>query len=43
MELLIDTQGNEKRTLGAVEFGTDAKALFGPGLSVRTRPPTRPP
>jgi hypothetical protein len=32
MELLIDTQGNEKRTLGAVEFGTDAAALFGPGL-----------
>jgi hypothetical protein len=32
MELLIDTQGNEKRTLGAVEFGTDAKALFGPGI-----------
>jgi hypothetical protein len=32
MELLIDTQGNEKRTLGAVEFGTDATPLFGPGL-----------
>jgi hypothetical protein len=32
MELLIDTQGNEKRTLGAVEFGTEATALFGPGL-----------
>jgi von Willebrand factor type A domain len=32
MELLIDTQGNEKRTLGAVEFGTEAAALFGPGL-----------
>jgi hypothetical protein len=31
MELLIDTQGNEKRTLGAVEFGTDAAPLFGPG------------
>lgn len=31
-ELLIDTQGNEKRTLGAVEFGTDAVPLFGPGL-----------
>jgi hypothetical protein len=31
MELLIDTQGNEKRTLGAVEFGTDAQPLFGPG------------
>jgi hypothetical protein len=32
MELLIDTQGNEKRTLGAVQFGTDATPLFGPGL-----------
>ncbi len=32
LELLIDTQGNEKRTLGAVEFGTDAAPLFGPGL-----------
>jgi hypothetical protein len=32
MELLIDTQGNEKRTLGAVEFGSDALPLFGPGL-----------
>jgi hypothetical protein len=32
MELLMDTQGNERRTLGAVEFGTDAAALFGPGV-----------
>ena len=32
MELLMDTQGNEKRTLGAVEFGTDAAPLFGPGV-----------
>jgi hypothetical protein len=32
LELFIDTQGNEKRTLGAVEFGSDAQALFGPGL-----------
>jgi len=32
MELFIDTQGNEKRTLGAVEFGSDATPLFGPGL-----------
>ena len=32
MELFIDTQGNEQRTLGAVEFGTDAAPLFGPGL-----------
>jgi hypothetical protein len=31
-ELLIDTQGNEQRTLGAIEFGSDATALFGPGL-----------
>ncbi|MEA2420568.1 MAG: von Willebrand factor type domain [Thermoleophilaceae bacterium] len=30
-ELLIDTQGNEKRTLGAVEFGATANPLFGPG------------
>jgi len=32
MELLIDTQGNERRTLGAVEFGSDAQPLFGPGV-----------
>jgi hypothetical protein len=32
MELLIDTQGNEKRTLGAVEFGSDAAPLFGPAV-----------
>jgi hypothetical protein len=32
MELLMDTQGNERRTLGAVEFGTSAAALFGPGV-----------
>jgi hypothetical protein len=32
MELLMDTQGNERRTLGAVEFGTGAAALFGPGV-----------
>jgi hypothetical protein len=32
MELLIDTQGNEQRTLGAVEFGSAATPLFGPGL-----------
>jgi hypothetical protein len=31
LELLIDTQGNEQRTLGAVQFGTDAAPLFGPG------------
>jgi hypothetical protein len=31
LDLFIDTQGNEKRTLGAVEFGTDANPLFGPG------------
>jgi hypothetical protein len=31
MELLMDAQGNERRTLGAVEFGTDAVSLFGPG------------
>jgi hypothetical protein len=32
MELFVDTQGNERRTLGAVEFGTDATPLFGPML-----------
>ena len=32
MELLIDTQGNEKRTLGGVEFGSNAQPLFAPGL-----------
>ncbi|MEA2361080.1 MAG: Ca-activated chloride channel [Thermoleophilaceae bacterium] len=32
MELLMETQGNEKRTLGAVEFGSDAAPLFGPGV-----------
>jgi hypothetical protein len=32
MELFIDNQGNDKRTLGAVEFGSDATPLFGPGL-----------
>jgi hypothetical protein len=31
-ELLIDTQGNEERTLGAIEFGSDATPLFGPGV-----------
>jgi hypothetical protein len=35
MELLMGTQGNERRTLGAVEFGTDARALFGPGPIAR--------
>jgi VWA domain-containing protein len=38
MQLLIDTQGNEKRTLGAVEFGTDAAPLFGPGLIGQNAP-----
>jgi von Willebrand factor type A domain len=32
MELLIDTPGNEARTLGAVEFGTSANPLFAPAL-----------
>jgi hypothetical protein len=31
LQLLMDTQGNEKRTLGAVEFGSEAAPLFGPG------------
>jgi von Willebrand factor type A domain len=30
MELFIDTQGNERRTLGAVEFGSEATPLFAP-------------
>jgi von Willebrand factor type A domain len=32
MELFIDTPGNERRTLGAVEFGSDASPLFAPGV-----------
>ena len=32
MELLIDTQGNEARTLAAVEFGSEARAVFAPGV-----------
>ena len=31
MELFLDTQGNEKLTLGAVEFGSAANPLFAPG------------
>jgi hypothetical protein len=30
MELFIDTPGNEQKTLGAVEFGTNADTLFKP-------------
>lgn len=30
MELFIDNQANDKRTLGAIEFGTDAQRLFAP-------------
>jgi hypothetical protein len=30
MELFIDNQANDKRTLGAIEFGTDAQRLFSP-------------
>jgi hypothetical protein len=32
MELFVDTQGNERRMLGAVEFGTDATPLFAPAF-----------
>jgi hypothetical protein len=32
MELLIDKPGNAKKTLGAVEFGSDADSLFTPRL-----------
>src|SRR3954462_8800219 len=31
INLLMNTPGNEKKTLGAVEFGSDAFPLFGPG------------
>jgi hypothetical protein len=30
LELLMDAQGNERRTLGAVRFGSAAASLFGP-------------
>src|SRR5262245_11807729 len=30
MELFIDNQANDRRTLGAIEFGTDAQRLFAP-------------
>jgi hypothetical protein len=30
MELLIDNPANDKRTLGAIQFGTDASPLFAP-------------
>src|SRR5262245_16324126 len=32
MELLIDTPGNESRTLGAIEFGSTVNSLFAPAL-----------
>lgn len=32
LELLITKPGGQARTLGAVEFGTEAGALFGPGV-----------
>jgi hypothetical protein len=35
MELFIDTPGNERRTLGAVEFGSAASPLFAPGVISR--------
>jgi von Willebrand factor type A domain len=31
INLVMNTPGNEGKTLGAVEFGTDAAPLFGPG------------
>jgi hypothetical protein len=37
MELFIDTQGNERRTLGAVEFGSEASQLFAPGVIGQNR------
>jgi hypothetical protein len=30
VDLLMRTQGNERRSLGAIEFGTDARFLFNP-------------
>lgn len=30
MELFMDSPGNERRTLGAVEFGSEAAPIFGP-------------
>jgi von Willebrand factor type A domain len=37
MELFIDTQGNERRTLGAVEFGSEANPLFAPAVIGQSR------
>src|SRR5215210_343940 len=39
MELFIDNPANEKRTLGAIEFGTDATPVFAPAaITDQTRP-----
>jgi hypothetical protein len=32
MELFIDNPANDKRTLGAIEFGTDAQPVFAPAV-----------
>jgi hypothetical protein len=37
INLLMNTPGNERKTLGAVEFGSDAFPLFGPGLIGQNR------
>jgi hypothetical protein len=37
MELFIDNPANEKRTLGAIEFGTDAQPLFPPAVISQNR------
>jgi hypothetical protein len=37
MELFIDNPGNDKRTLGAIEFGTDAQPLFAPAAISQNR------
>jgi hypothetical protein len=37
MELFIDNPANDKRTLGAIEFGTDAQAVFPPATISQNR------
>jgi VWA domain-containing protein len=37
MELFIDNPANDKRTLGAIEFGTDALPVFAPGVITQNR------
>lgn len=37
INLLMNTPGNEKKTMGAVQFGSTASPLFGPGLIGQNR------